>query len=136
MLRTQLIPEARIAVAHGQMRELSSRLANALLGLGLRRGDRVAYAAGNHLEYFVLEMALLKSGLVKVPLNPRLTGLELIAALGLADVRLVVTDDVTADAIEQAVAEDLVERQGAWAARTTVEVGDDIAVGHSLQLLD
>ena len=29
--------------------------------------------------------------------------------------------------IEQAVAEDLVERQGAWAARTTVEVGSDIA---------
>ena len=29
--------------------------------------------------------------------------------------------------IEQAVGEDLVERQGAWAARTTVEVGDDIA---------
>jgi 3-isopropylmalate dehydrogenase len=29
--------------------------------------------------------------------------------------------------IEQAVAEDLVERQGAWAARTTVETGDDIA---------
>jgi 3-isopropylmalate dehydrogenase len=29
--------------------------------------------------------------------------------------------------IEQAVAEDLLERQVAWAARTTVEVGDDIA---------
>jgi 3-isopropylmalate dehydrogenase len=29
--------------------------------------------------------------------------------------------------IEQAVAEDLLERQGAWAARSTVEVGDDIA---------
>jgi 3-isopropylmalate dehydrogenase len=29
--------------------------------------------------------------------------------------------------IEQAVAEDLLERQGAWAARTTVEIGDDIA---------
>jgi 3-isopropylmalate dehydrogenase len=29
--------------------------------------------------------------------------------------------------IEQAVAEDLVERQGAWAARSTREVGDDIA---------
>jgi len=36
---------------------------------------------------------------------------------------------LTAEAtrIEQAVADDLVERQGAWAARTTVEVGDDIA---------
>jgi 3-isopropylmalate dehydrogenase len=29
--------------------------------------------------------------------------------------------------IEEAVAADLVERQGAWASRTTVEVGDDIA---------
>ncbi len=29
--------------------------------------------------------------------------------------------------IEQAVADDLVERQGAWAARSTVETGDDIA---------
>jgi 3-isopropylmalate dehydrogenase len=38
--------------------------------------------------------------------------------LGLAD---------QAARIEQAVAEDLLERQGAWAARTTVEVGDDIA---------
>ena len=36
---------------------------------------------------------------------------------------------LTAEAarIEQAVADDLLERQGAWAARTTVEVGDDIA---------
>jgi 3-isopropylmalate dehydrogenase len=29
--------------------------------------------------------------------------------------------------IEQAVAEDLVDRQGAWAARTTLEIGDDIS---------
>ena len=36
---------------------------------------------------------------------------------------------LTAEAarIEQAVGEDLLERQGAWAARTTVEIGDDIA---------
>jgi len=32
-----------------------------------------------------------------------------------------------ASRIEQAVADDLVERQGAWAARSTAEVGDDIA---------
>jgi len=29
--------------------------------------------------------------------------------------------------IEQATADDLVERQGAWAARSTAEIGDDIA---------
>jgi len=32
-----------------------------------------------------------------------------------------------AAAIEQAVADDLVERQGAWAARSTSQIGDDIA---------
>ena len=31
--------------------------------------------------------------------------------------------------IEQAVAQDLLERQGAWAARSTLEIGDDIAEG-------
>jgi len=37
--------------------------------------------------------------------------------------------DLTAAAakIEQATADDLVERQGAWAARSTAEIGDDIA---------
>ena len=36
---------------------------------------------------------------------------------------------LTAEAarIEQAVAEDLLDRQGAWAARSTLEIGDDIA---------
>jgi 3-isopropylmalate dehydrogenase len=36
---------------------------------------------------------------------------------------------LTAEAarIEQAVADDLVERQGAWARRSTPEIGDDIA---------
>jgi len=36
---------------------------------------------------------------------------------------------LTAEAakIEQAVADDVIERQGEWAARTTVEVGEDIA---------
>ena len=29
--------------------------------------------------------------------------------------------------IEQAVADDIIERQGQWQARTTVEIGDDIA---------
>jgi 3-isopropylmalate dehydrogenase len=29
--------------------------------------------------------------------------------------------------IEQAVADDVIERQSQWAARTTVEIGEDIA---------
>ena len=47
-----------------------------------------------------------------------LSAAMLCAHLGLPD---------AAAKIEQAVAEDLIERQGEWAARTTVEIGDDIA---------
>ena len=57
--------------------EASSRLANAFIGLGLQRGQRVAYVAQNHLEYLVLEFALAKAGLVKVPLNFRFAPQEL-----------------------------------------------------------
>lgn len=84
----------------GDLRSLSSRLANALLGMGLRRGDRVAYVAQNHPEYVVLEFALLKAGLVKVPLNHRLTGPDLLGCMLLADVRLVVADADAAAALD------------------------------------
>ena len=40
---------------------------------------------------------------------------------------LAVSGPAVATKIEQAAADDLVERQGAWAARSTAEIGDDIA---------
>ena len=90
--------DRRLTVA--QLSDASNRLANALLGLGLRPGQRVAYVAENHLEYVVLEFALLKAGLTKVPLNVRFAPLELRRCLELADVRLVVADGVAADALD------------------------------------
>ncbi len=82
------------------LRERSNRLANAFLGLGLSRGDRVAYVAANHLEYLVLEFALLKAGLVKVPLNFRLSPPELRSCMELAQVRLVVADAGAAEGLD------------------------------------
>jgi len=90
--------ERRVSVA--QLAEDSNRLANAFLGLGLRPGDRVAYVAQNHVDYVVLEFALLKAGLVKVPLNHRFAPEELRRCLELADVRLVVSDPAAAVTLE------------------------------------
>ncbi len=89
----------------GELRDASSRLANAFRGLGLTRGDRVAYVAQNHVEYLVLEFALLKAGLVKVPLNFRLTPPELRWCMELADVRLAVADSSSAAALDEVWAE-------------------------------
>ena len=52
------------------------RLANGLIGLGLRKGDRVAVLAYNRLEWAEIYVAVAKVGLVAVPINFRLTGPE------------------------------------------------------------
>lgn len=52
------------------------RLANGLLGLGLRHGDRVAVLAYNRVEWAEIFAAVAKAGLVAVPINFRLTGSE------------------------------------------------------------
>jgi acyl-CoA synthetase (AMP-forming)/AMP-acid ligase II len=70
----------RVAVKHDARaltyRELGAqvdRFANALLGLGLVRGDRVALLMWNCPEYVVCDFAVATAGLVKVPLNHLLT---------------------------------------------------------------
>src|SRR5262245_153042 len=57
--------------------ERSCRLANALLGLGLARGDRVAILAYNRIEWLEIYVALAKAGLVPVPINFRLVDREI-----------------------------------------------------------
>ncbi|OZC61957.1 o-succinylbenzoate--CoA ligase [Rhodococcus sp. 15-725-2-2b] len=79
----------------------SNRLANAFIGLGLTPGSRVAYVAQNHVEYVVLEFALLKAGLVKVPLNHRFAPNELRRCIELADVRLVVADEASSAVLDE-----------------------------------
>lgn len=51
----------------------SCQLSNALLGLGLSKGDRVAVLAYNRLEWAEIYAAVAKAGLVAVPINFRLT---------------------------------------------------------------
>ena len=64
-----------------QWNERSCRLGNALLGLGLTKGDRVAILAYNCVEWLEIFAATAKAGLVALPINFRLTS---------ADVRYIV----------------------------------------------
>ena len=60
-----------------QWNERSCRLANALLGSGLRRGDAIAILALNCVEWLEIYAATAKAGLVMVPINFRLVGSEI-----------------------------------------------------------
>jgi fatty-acyl-CoA synthase len=95
------VESASGAMSVGHLRVASNRLANALRGLGLEQGARVAYIAKNRPEYIVLEFALLKAGLVKVPLNYRLTAAELLRCLQIAEVQAVLADGDAAAVLDE-----------------------------------
>jgi fatty-acyl-CoA synthase len=60
-----------------QWNDRSRRLGNALLGLGLQKGDRIAVLAYNRLEWAEIYTACAKAGLIAVPLNFRLSATEM-----------------------------------------------------------
>lgn len=59
-----------------EMEERTNKLAQALLGRGLKKGDRVATWLENSIRCVELDFALAKAGLVRVSLNPRSTARE------------------------------------------------------------
>jgi acyl-CoA synthetase (AMP-forming)/AMP-acid ligase II len=65
------------ALTFRQWNERANRLANAFLGLGLAKGDRVAILAYNCIEWLEIYVACAKAGLVAVPINFRLVAPEI-----------------------------------------------------------
>lgn len=64
------------AVTWRQLDERSNKVAHALRGLGLRRGDHLAVVMENDLRYFELVWAALRSGLYYTPVSSLLTSAE------------------------------------------------------------
>ncbi|BDB30272.1 MULTISPECIES: class I adenylate-forming enzyme family protein [Cupriavidus] len=60
-----------------QWHQRSRKLANALLGLGLKKGDRVCVLAYNSIEWLEIYAATAIAGLIAVPVNFRLVGTEI-----------------------------------------------------------
>lgn len=54
----------------GEVNDQARRMASALLGLGLSKGDRVAILAKNSAEWFITDYAIQLASLVSVPLYP------------------------------------------------------------------
>jgi fatty-acyl-CoA synthase len=81
------------------------RLANALLGLGLGKGDRVCVLAYNCLEWLELYAAAALAGVVVVPINFRLTGLEVRYIVENCEARALVVQDELIEVIESVRAE-------------------------------
>ena len=69
------------------------RLANALHGLGLAKGDRVAVLAYNCVEWLEIYAAVAKAGVIAVPINFRLTGEEVLYIVENCAARALIVQD-------------------------------------------
>ena len=68
-------------MTYGSLDALSSAFAAALVGVGVRRGDRVALLLPNCPQFLIAEFGIWKAGAVVVALNPTYSERELEQAL-------------------------------------------------------
>lgn len=94
--------DSRRRLTFRQWDERASRLANALIGLGLAPGDRVAVLAYNCVEWLEIYVALARAGLVAVPLNFRLVGPEIAYIVQHCEARALIVQAELAGQIEAA----------------------------------
>ena len=99
------------AMTFAQWNERSCRLANALLGLGLTKGDRVAILAYNCVEWCEIYAATAKAGLVALPINFRLMGKEVQFIVENAEAAALIVQDELISVVEE-VRKDLAIAQG------------------------
>ncbi len=81
-----------VRLTYGETWERCRRLAGALAGLGLARGDRVAAVATNCHRFLELYQTVPAAGYAFVPLNPRHTPVELRYAVADAGARVLFTN--------------------------------------------
>src|SRR3954463_11745594 len=60
----------------------TNRVANALIAMGVNKGERIAYLGKNSDIYFELLMGAMKAGMVMAPVNWRLAGPEVAFIVG------------------------------------------------------
>jgi acyl-CoA synthetase (AMP-forming)/AMP-acid ligase II len=93
------------ACSFGQFHSRITRLGNALRGIGLNRGDRVALLIPDIREYLEADYGVMAAGFVRVPIDPRLTRRELIELLRYADARALITHESFAEKVDAVVDE-------------------------------
>jgi acyl-CoA synthetase (AMP-forming)/AMP-acid ligase II len=110
----------------------ATMLANALLGSGLVRGDRLAVWADDSVDYLETYMAAARAGLVVAPINARLTPTEARVILEDAEPRALLFSDRLAAGVESLLGPTdlaLVAGYGDELVRGAVRVGDLIDGG-------
>lgn len=88
------------SLTYAELEERSNRVANLLHGLGVERGDRVAYVVLNRLEVCEMLVGIAKAGAIAAPVNPRLSEKDKGAIIENAQPRVIFTEAEFRDLID------------------------------------
>jgi fatty-acyl-CoA synthase len=130
----------QIRYTYRQLQQESTRLASALLELGVRPGDRVGIWSHNNAQWLLTQIATAKAGIILVNINPAYRLAELEYALNKVGCKALITMTTfkTSNYIEmvQTIAPELASsKPGALQAakvpalKTVIQLGDDNVPG-------
>jgi acyl-CoA synthetase (AMP-forming)/AMP-acid ligase II len=95
--REAKIRGAKLAVVDGdkeysykEVNRRANRLANALLGMGIAKGDKIAFMGNNSHQFMEFYFAAAKTGAIAVPINARFSSEEASYVLGNAEAILLI----------------------------------------------
>ncbi len=80
-------------LTYGEMDKKANQFANALIEIGLQKGDKIAMIAANSIEFLVAFFGASKCGVVIVPLNPALSLKDIEYQLKHSETKFVIVDD-------------------------------------------
>ena len=89
--RTAIVADGH-TLTYQVLDEQTTRLAAGLQQLGVQAGDRIALFLGNCVEYVIADIAILKLGGIKVPLNSYQSTADVSYILGVTQARLLIAD--------------------------------------------
>jgi fatty-acyl-CoA synthase/long-chain acyl-CoA synthetase len=89
----------RGTLSFAEVDEQARRLARALAAAGARPADRAAIILPNGMPFIVTEAAILRAGLVKVPLNIRFHVNEIMYSLADSEPKILICDQIYCDAV-------------------------------------
>lgn len=92
-------------LSYQDLREQANAFAAALVGLGVRKGDRVALYLVNSPQFVIAYFGVLKAGAVVVPVSPVYSSSELAFQLGDSRASYVVCQDLLYENLERAEAD-------------------------------
>jgi fatty-acyl-CoA synthase len=85
-----VVPFQNVRLTYRQLAEQVDRLASGLIGLGLRKGDRLGMWSPNNAEWIYIQFAAAKVGVILVNINPAYQTEELCYALAQSGCRALV----------------------------------------------